>query len=134
MVGFIASKSLRAIQGNSDFTSESSTKKLVVPASEPGPVKQTLLVTRYDTERAEKEESLRLMDITELLGLPLIGVIPESRSVLTSANMGSPVVAGTDDAAVAYQDVVRRILGEEVEMKFIKSVPKSFLQRLFGSK
>jgi septum site-determining protein MinD len=62
MIGFISSKSLRAIEGRE-------------------PVNQMLLVNRYDPERAEKEEMLQLKDITELLGLNLLGVIPESKSV-----------------------------------------------------
>lgn len=44
---------------------------------------QRLLVTRYDAERAAREECLSLEDIKDLLGLDLIGVIPESPSVLT---------------------------------------------------
>lgn len=115
MVGFIASNSLRA-------------------AKEQKPVRQTLLVTRYDADRAEKEESLRLDDITDLLGLPLVGVIPESSSVLTSANMGQPVIMGTDNAAIAYKDVVSRLLGETVDMKFVAAEPKGFFAKLFGNK
>merc|ERR1711861_4528 len=73
MIGFIASRSKLA-------------------ESVGGDVKQRLLVTRYDPERAAKDESLSLTDIEELLGLPLIGVIPESKSVLTSTNLGQPVI------------------------------------------
>ena len=56
MIGFISSNSLRAKNGMD-------------------PVKQSLLVTRYDPSRAAKEESLSLEDIHELLGLPLVGCL-----------------------------------------------------------
>ena len=94
MIGFIASRSRRAELGKE-------------------PVVQRLLVTRYDPERAAKEESLSLDDIGELLGLPLIGVVPESKSVLTSTNLGQPVITANDRAGEAYKDLVRRFLGEQ---------------------
>lgn len=117
MIGFIASKSLRAINSGKNKCE---------------PVKQHLLVTRYDANRAEKEESLRLKDITELLGLPLVGVIPESKSVLNSTNLGQPVIMGTSNAAEAYKDVVSRFLGETQPMRFTEPETKSFFAKLFG--
>lgn len=114
MIGFIASKSRRAEVGAE-------------------PVVQRLLVTRYDPERAAKEESLRLEDISELLGLPLIGVIPESKAVLTSTNLGQPVITATDRAGEAYKDLVKRFLGEEIEFRFIKPEERGFFARIFGS-
>jgi septum site-determining protein MinD len=40
-----------------------------------------LLVNRYDSVRAAAQDMLQLSDITELLGLKLIGVVPESKAV-----------------------------------------------------
>lgn len=54
---------------------------------------------RYDPGRAEKEECLRLDDIKELLGLELLGVIPESKCILTATNLGQPVVCMQDEEA-----------------------------------
>lgn len=113
MIGFIASRSK---------LSESSG----------GEVKQSLLVTRYDPARAEKGESLSLTDIEELLGLPLVGVIPESKSVLTSTNLGQPVIIGNDDAGLAYQDVVQRFLGNDVPLRFCEAEEPSFFSRFFN--
>eukprot|EP00603_Paraphysomonas_imperforata_P000955 CAMPEP_0114420196 /NCGR_PEP_ID=MMETSP0103-20121206/4431_1 /TAXON_ID=37642 ORGANISM="Paraphysomonas imperforata, Strain PA2" /NCGR_SAMPLE_ID=MMETSP0103 /ASSEMBLY_ACC=CAM_ASM_000201 /LENGTH=300 /DNA_ID=CAMNT_0001588665 /DNA_START=52 /DNA_END=954 /DNA_ORIENTATION=+ len=114
MIGFIASQSLRAIENR--------------PA-----VVQKLLVTRYDPARAEKEETLSLFDIEELLGLPLVGVIPESSTVLTSTNLGQPIISMDDKAGKAYLDAVDRYLGEEVPLRFITAEKKGFFTRMFGS-
>ena len=54
---------------------------------------------RYDPTRAAKEECLRLDDIKELLGLELLGVIPESKSILTATNIGQPVICMPDTEA-----------------------------------
>jgi septum site-determining protein MinD len=113
MIGFVASKSQRSISGVE-------------------PVVQRLLVTRYDPERAAKEESLNLEDIQELLGLPLIGVIPESKAVLMSTNLGQPVITLHDKAGHAYKDMVRRFRGEDVPWRYIKQEEKGFFQRMFG--
>jgi septum site-determining protein MinD len=105
MVGFIASKSERA-------------------TLDLEPVQQHLLVTRWNAERAELGEMLSLADIKEILGLPLLGVIPESPAVLTASNMGQPVIMGEGDVAEAYKDLVARFLGEERELQFIKPKPQ----------
>lgn len=112
MIGFIASRSLRAEEGRE-------------------PVNQRLLLTRYDLERVAREDCLTVEDLADMLGLPLLGVIPESRQVLSASNMGQPVIlsSGTD-VAVAYNDMVDRFLGADIEMKFVKPEPKGLLGRL----
>ncbi|KAJ0402961.1 hypothetical protein P43SY_009218 [Pythium insidiosum] len=115
MIGFIASKSLRAQEGREA-------------------VRQRLLINRYDANRVKSDDCLSVEDIEEMLGLPLVGVIPESTHVLTSSNMGQPVITATGDkAAVAFEDAVARFLGEERELKFLEpDKPKGLLDRLFA--
>ena len=71
----------------------------------------------------------------ELLGLPLIGVIPESKEVLPCTNLGNPVITLAEEnvpAGMAFGDTVDRFLGEEKELRFVTAEPKSFLQKLFS--
>lgn len=90
-----------------------------------------LLLTRYDVNRVTKEEMLSLNDVQELLRIPVLGVIPESKEVLKSSNDGAPVILNTKcDAGKAYQDAVKRLLGEEVPLRFITE--KSFFQKIFS--
>jgi septum site-determining protein MinD len=91
------------------------------------------IVTRYDPNRAAKDECLSLQDIEELLGLDLIGVIPESKAVLTSTNIGQPVILGDDKASIAYKDMVQRFLGNKIPMKFVEPETPGFFSRLFGN-
>merc|ERR1711935_387800 len=94
------------------------------------PVSQTLLITRYDPVRAEADESLSIVDIEDLLGLTVLGVIPESREVLTCTNVGSPIITlgETDPASGVYSDMVDRFLGEEKTLRFIMPEPVSFFR------
>ena len=97
------------------------------------PVKQHLLVTRYNPQRVIQGEMLSVEDILEILSIPLLGVIPESSAVLNASNKGVPVVFdGEADAGLAYQDAISRLLGEEVPFRFVQQEKKGFLKRLFG--
>jgi septum site-determining protein MinD len=96
-------------------------------------VKEHLLVTRYNPVRVEKGEMLSVEDVEEILAVPLLGVIPESESVIKNSNQGTPVILDDDsDAGQAYQDMVSRLLGEQVEYRFLEAEKKSFLKRMFG--
>lgn len=115
MLGILQSKSKRAIEGLE-------------------PVKEHLLITRYSASRVQEGEMLSIEDIKELLGIPLMGVIPESTSVLQASNAGVPVIH--DDMSIsglAYQDLVARMLGEDVPLRFLDPEKKGFLKRLFGT-
>ena len=96
------------------------------------PVKEHLLVTRYNPVRVERGEMLSVADIEEILAIPLMGVIPESQIVLNSSNQGLPVILETEsDAGQAYDDAVARLLGEEREHRFMTAHKKGFFSRMF---
>jgi septum site-determining protein MinD len=97
------------------------------------PVKEHLLLTRYDPERAERGEMLSVQDVKEILAIPLIGVIPESKAVLKASNTGIPVILDEiSDAGQAYQDAIARFLGENKPLRFVSNERKGILRRLFG--
>jgi septum site-determining protein MinD len=99
------------------------------------PVREHLLITRYSPERVERGEMLSIADIEDILSVPLLGVIPESKSVLRASNEGVPVVHDPDsDAGQAYADAIARFLGETREMRFTNVVKKGLLQRMFGGR
>jgi septum site-determining protein MinD len=76
---------------------------------------------------------LGMQDILDILAVPLIGVIPESQSVLQASNSGTPVILDKNsDAGLAYDDFVRRFLGETVPHRFLEVEKKGFFKRLFG--
>jgi septum site-determining protein MinD len=98
-----------------------------------GPVQQHLLLTRYNPNRVEAGEMLSVKDVEEILGISVVGVIPESENVLAASNAGVPVILDDDsNAGAAYKDTVARILGEERPLRFLEPVKKGFLKRVFG--
>jgi septum site-determining protein MinD len=114
ILGMLASKTQRAIDGKEGIT-------------------EHLLITRYDPTRVASGQMLSVDDIQDILRIPLIGVIPESQTVLNASNQGVPAVHMKGSAvAEAYKDVVRRFLGESREMRFTKTERPSLFQRLFA--
>jgi septum site-determining protein MinD len=99
------------------------------------PVNEFLLVTRYSAKRVDEGEMLSYKDVQELLRVPLLGVVPESESVLHASNQGTPAIhlKGTD-VAEAYTDIVARYLGENRPMRFVDYEKPGLLKRLFGGK
>ncbi|MGH8550919.1 MAG: septum site-determining protein MinD [Methylococcales bacterium] len=114
MLGILASKSKRAENGEE-------------------PIEEYLLLTRYSPERVRNGEMLGVDDVQEILSLNLLGVIPESKSVLNASNSGTPIILDQDsDAGQAYQDVVARYLGDDLPQRFIEIKKKGLFGRLFG--
>ncbi len=114
ILGILASKSRRAEQGQE-------------------PIKEHLLLTRYCPTRVTKGEMLSVEDVQDILAIPLLGVIPESQAVLKSSNAGVPVIMDQQsDAGQAYLDAVERLLGNNVDYRFLTHERKGLLKRLFG--
>jgi septum site-determining protein MinD len=99
------------------------------------PIKEHLLITRYNPNRVQGGQMLSLDDIKEILRIELIGVVPESETVLDASNQGIPAVhmKGTD-VAEAYKDIVARFLGESREMHFTDASKPGFFKRVFGGR
>ncbi len=114
ILGMLSSKTKRSIEGGE-------------------PIREHLLITRYNPKRVSDGEMLSLTDIQDILRIQLIGVIPESESVLQASNQGTPAIhlTGTD-VAEAYQDVVARFLGEDKPMRFTDYQKPGLFKRLFG--
>jgi len=114
ILGMLSSKTQRAIDGRE-------------------PIKEHLLITRYNPNRVQEGQMLSLQDIQDILRIPLIGVIPESETVLQASNQGLPAVhMQGSEVSEAYKDVIERFLGQERPMRFIEAQKPSLLKRLFG--
>ena len=116
ILGILASKTKRAIEGKD-------------------PIKEHLLITRYNPKRVVEGEMLSLSDIQEILRIELIGVIPESESVLHASNQGVPAIhIDNSDVSESYKDVVARFMGDDKPMRFTDYQKPGLLSRIFGSK
>ncbi|HEY1782123.1 MAG TPA: septum site-determining protein MinD [Roseiarcus sp.] len=113
IIGLLDSKTLRAERGE--------------------PMEKQLLLTRFDPARSNSGEMLSIDDVLEILSIPLLGVIPESREILRASNIGAPVTmnASAGPARLAYLEAARRLGGETVPVA-VPDEKKTFFTRLFG--
>ena len=115
ILGLLSSKTRRAERGD-------------------GAMPQHLLLTRYNPVRVEAGEMMSVADVEEILGIPVLGVIPESENVLAASNAGVPVIHDAGSiAGQAYADAVSRLLGEDIELRFVDAPKKGFFKRMFGT-
>jgi septum site-determining protein MinD len=94
-------------------------------------IDEYLIITRYSDKRANSGEMLSIEDIKELLGIPLIGVVPESTTVLNASNAGLPVIADPkSEAGQEYQKIIKRFISRTTYEASTKK-KKGLFKRIF---
>ena len=93
--------------------------------------KNELIINRIRIDMVKRGDMMSVDDVTEILSIPLLGIIPDDEQVVIGTNQGTPVISIHSAAGTAYSNICRRILGEEVEFLDLNNA-QSFLSRLAG--
>ena len=96
-----------------------------------------LLVNRMRPDMVRRGDMLGLDDTLDILGIDLIGVVPEDEKIIRSTNMGEPIVLmDKSPAGRAYRNIVRRIMGEKVPLMAMDDNTGfgARLKKLFGGR
>jgi len=94
-----------------------------------------LLINRIRPDLVRKGDMLAIDDTLEILGVELLGVIPEDEIIFRSSNLGEPAVTdASSTAGKAYRNVAARIMGEDIPIMDIEQSTGFFgkLKRLFS--
>ena len=77
-----------------------------------------LVLNRVRPRMMANQEMLAVSDVTDILALPLLGLVVEDEQVIVSTNRGEPLTLnGTGSpAAKAYLNVARRLQGESIPL------------------
>ena len=77
-----------------------------------------LVLNRVRPKMMVNQEMLAVDDVTDILALPLLGLVLEDAQVIVSTNRGEPLTLNNSNspASRAYGNVARRLLGEEVPL------------------
>jgi len=85
-------------------------------------VEKHVIINRIRPDMVDAGNMLSVEDVLSILALPLIGVIPDDEDIITSTNIGTPIVTKEKSlSAESYRRIARRILGEEVEFLDIRA-------------
>ena len=94
-----------------------------------------LILNRVKMEMIRKGEMLSATDVTDILAIKIIGIVPEDAGVIPASNSGVPVTLNESSrAGIAFRNIARRLNGENVPFMDLE-VNSGFLQRiarLFG--
>lgn len=104
VVGIMDAKSEKAIQGSE--------------------IEKFVVINRVKPQMMEKGDMLSIDDVLQILALPLIGIVPDDEKVISSTNIGEPVIHDMQSkSGEAYRRITRRLLGETVEFLDLKEKP-----------
>ena len=70
-----------------------------------------IVINRYKKEMVRKNQMLSVTDVKEILGLEILGIVPEDEKIIRASNKGEPAVMDkTSKAGMAYKRIVSRII------------------------
>ena len=94
-----------------------------------------LILNRLKPEMVRRGEMLSADDVTDILAVRILGIVPEDESVIPASNSGIPVTLNENSkAGIAFSNIARRLTGENVPFMDLGS-SGGLLQRiakLFG--
>jgi septum site-determining protein MinD len=105
---------------------------LVEAAGKPEP---RLILNRLRPEMVKRGDMMDVADVLEVLGIDLVGIIPEDETIIVAINKGEPIVyEKRSRAGRAFINAAQRIIGEEVPLDEVVDVPTLMerLRRLVG--
>ena len=98
-----------------------------------------LLVNRVRPEMIQRNDMMSVRDVQEMLGIPLLGGIPEDSHVIVSTNRGEPLVLKRKLtlSGIAFENAARRLIGKQDYFIDLKSPYKGIFHKmqhiLFGA-
>ncbi len=100
-----------------------------------GVTEYKLLVNRVRVDMVKRGDMIGLEDIIDILGIKLIGVVPDDENIIISTNRGEPAVLNEKSKpAEAYKNVAKRIMGIDVPLMDLEEKGGIFgaIKRIFG--
>lgn len=89
-----------------------------------------LILNRIRVDMVKKGDMMAMEDVTEILAVDIIGIVPDDESIVISANKGEPAVMDDNSkAGQAYRNIAQRIMGNNIPLMDLE-VSSSFLEKV----
>ena len=96
-----------------------------------------LILNRIRPEMVKRGDMMTLEDVTDILAIDVLGIVPDDESIVVSSNKGEPAVLDESSrAGAAFRNITRRLMGEDIPMidlaeqtSFLSSVMKIFKKK-----
>jgi len=76
-----------------------------------------LIINRLRVDMVKRGDMMSVEDVTEILAIHLLGVIPDDEQVVIGTNQGEPIVGTDSISGKAFENICKRIVGEEIPME-----------------
>lgn len=79
--------------------------------------KISLLINRIKPKMVKSENMMSVEDVSDILSIPLIGVVPDSERVIIASNRGEPLVLEENLSVpgITFEHTARRLAGEKID-------------------
>ncbi len=93
-----------------------------------------LIINRIRIDMVDRGDMMGIQDMIEILAIALLGIVPEDENIVISTNKGEPIALQKKSrAGQAFNNVARRIIGEEVDfMKLKKDTLMKKIKKIVG--
>jgi septum site-determining protein MinD len=92
-----------------------------------------LVVNRLRPEMVHSGDMLSVDDVCEVLGVELLGIVPDDEEIIDTTNRGEPVVLSeASRLAAIYQKIARRLEGEIVPFTSFNGSRSGLWSRFFA--
>lgn len=96
-----------------------------------GITKIDLIVNRVRMDMVRRGDMMSIEDVTDILGIPLIGAIPDDEEIVISTNQGEPLAGMNSASGQSYLNICKRVFGQEVPLVDMEK-KRSFFARFSG--
>ncbi|GAC1381844.1 MAG: septum site-determining protein MinD [Ktedonobacteraceae bacterium] len=118
------------IVANPEMASVRDADRIIGLVEASGKAEPRLIINRLRAEMVKRGDMLDVADVLEVLGIDLLGIVPEDELIIVGTNRGEPVVYDKHSrAGRAFLNAAQRIMGEEIPLEEVSEAP-SFLERL----
>lgn len=101
-----------------------------------GVTKINLIINRIRPNMVKTDDMMSIEDVRNILGIDLIGVIPDSEKIIVASNRGEPIVLDDKNClpGIAFDNTARRLNGEKVDfLDLNNSNVKNPVKRIIGN-
>nr|YP_009104954.1 septum site-determining protein [Watanabea reniformis]AIT93565.1 septum site-determining protein [Watanabea reniformis] len=91
-----------------------------------------LLINRVRSDMIQRHDMMSVQDVQDVLGIPLLGAIPEDLHVIISTNRGEPLVLRKKLtlSGIALENAARRLIGKQDYLIDLKTPYKGIFQKI----
>ena len=97
--------------------------------------KINLIINRIRPNMIRTDDMMSIEDVTNILGIAVLGVIPDSEKIIIASNRGEPLVLEDKSClpGIAFDNTARRLNGESVDfLNLDKLNSKNPIKRIIG--